>query len=199
MKIINQTGDEMVLKDGGVGRLIFGIIAILASLGAGGYAYFTYGWSNEIWIAVVVLVIGLFMVFGTATILVDINKPNNQIGYQKKRLIGGSQAVYAIGDVLRIETRKQWKTETTGTNNNRQTRQVLVSQSVIVFKDGTELPLDSGSGGASVGVGGVMMSGSGKEVAIATQVAGFMGVPFQEIAPPNMGMGGGINIGGMQL
>jgi hypothetical protein len=42
-----------------------------------------------------------------------------------------------------------------------------------------------------------MMSGSGKEVAIATQVASFMGVPFQEIAPPN-GMGG-INIGGMQL
>ena len=48
-----------------------------------------------------------------------------------------------------------------------------------------------------------MMSGSGKEVAIANQVATFLGVPFQEIAPPAGGMGimggAGINVGGIQL
>jgi hypothetical protein len=200
MKIINQTADEMALKDGNVGGLISGIIAIVGSLGIGGYAYFTYGWSNGLWIAVAFFVVGLFVLFSSATTAVDISKSNDKINYQRKRLIGGSQATYAISDVLRIETRKQWRTETTGTNNNRQTRQVLVSQSVIVFKNGTELPLDSGSGGStSVGVGGVMMGGSGKEIAIATQVANFIGVPFQEIAPPNSGMGTGVNIGGIQL
>jgi hypothetical protein len=40
----------------------------------------------------------------------------------------------------------------------------------------------------------VMIGGSGKEVAIANQVATFLGVPFQEVAPPNGPMG--INIGG---
>ena len=195
MKIINQTADEMVLKDSDIGRLIFGIVAVCGSPSIGGYVYFTHGWSNGLWVAVIFFVTGIFTLFGSATITVDINKSNNQIGYQKKRLIGGSQAAYAISDVLRIETRKQW----TGTNNNRQARQVLVSQSVIVFKNGTELPLDNGGGGSSVGMGGVMMSGSGREVAIATQVASFMGVPFQEIAPPNVGMGGGVNVGGIQL
>jgi hypothetical protein len=33
------------------------------------------------------------------------------------------------------------------------------------------------------------MGGQGAEVAIATQVANFLNVPFQEIAPPNIGMG----------
>jgi hypothetical protein len=33
------------------------------------------------------------------------------------------------------------------------------------------------------------MGGQGAEVAIAAQVAKFLSVPFQEIAPPNMGMG----------
>ena len=40
----------------------------------------------------------------------------------------------------------------------------------------------------------VLMGGQGAEVAIATQVANFLGIPFQEIAPPNSGME--INIGG---
>jgi hypothetical protein len=197
MKIVSQTADEMVLKDGNVGGLIFGAIAIVGSLTIGGYAYATYGWSNGLWIAVAFLVVGIFILLTAANTTVDINKPNNQINYQKKRLMGGSQATYAIDNVLRVETRKQWRTETTGSGNTRQTRQALVSQSVIVFKDGTELPLDSGTGGSSAGIDGVMLSGSGKEVAIATQVATFIGVPFQEIAPPNIG--GGINIGGIQL
>jgi hypothetical protein len=107
--------------------------------------------------------------------------------------------MYAIADVLRIETRKSWRTENNNTGGNRgvsMPRQVLVSQSVIVFKNGQEIPLDHQSGASSgVSVGpAVMMAGSGKEVALANQVASFMGVPFQEIAPPGGPMG--INIGG---
>jgi hypothetical protein len=199
MKIINQTADEMALKDGNIGGLILGVVAVVGSLGIGGYSYFSYGWSNGSWVAVVFFVMGLVSLFTAATTTVDIHKSNNQISYQKKRLIGGNQAVYAISDVLRIETRKQWQTESTGGNNDRQMRQVLVSQSVMVFKDGSEIPLDSQKGGSSVGIGAIMMGGSGKEVAIATQVASFMGVPFQEIAPPGSGVGTGINIGGIQL
>ena len=72
---------------------------------------------------------------------------------------------------------------------------MLVAQSVVVFKEGQELPLDHPKQSSSMSVGPtVLMSGQGKEVAIATQVANFLGVPFQEIAPPNSGMG--INTGG---
>jgi hypothetical protein len=197
MKIITQTTDEMVLKDGNASGLVLGIVLALGGLGFGGYYYPAHGWSTAMWVVVVFFLVGLAAVFTSTATTVDINKPNNQINYQRKRLIGGSQATYAVSDVLRIETRRQWRTETTGGANNRQTRQVLVSQSVIVLKNGAELPLDHETSGASIGVSNVMMSGSGKEVAIATQVATFIGVPFQEIAPPNMGIGGGINIGGI--
>ncbi len=190
----------MSLRDGNIGGLVVGIVAIVASLGGGGYYYFSHGWMNALWIAVAFLAIGLFSLLGTAATSVIINKPNNKIDYQRKRLIGGSRATYAVSDVLRIETRKQWRMESAAAgSNNSQTQQVLISQSVIVFKNGSEVPLDNQNGGASVGVGGVMMSGSGKETAIAAQVASFISVPFQEVMPPNMGMGGGINIGGMQL
>jgi hypothetical protein len=43
----------------------------------------------------------------------------------------------------------------------------------------------------------VLMSGQGAETAMANRVATFLGVPFQEIMPPNMmgmGMSGGLNI-----
>ena len=61
---------------------------------------------------------------------------------------------------------------------------------VIVFKDGREVALDHQKTSSSLSTGGVvLMSGQGAEVAIANRVANFLGVPFQEIAPPNMGMG----------
>ena len=45
------------------------------------------------------------------------------------------------------------------------------------------------------------MGGPEKEVAMANIVAKFLGVPFQEIMPPNVGMGmnGGISVDGINL
>jgi hypothetical protein len=76
---------------------------------------------------------------------------------------------------------------------------MLVAQSVIVFKSGKELALDHQKNSSSMQIGGaVLMSGQGSETAMANRVATFLGVPFQEIMPPNMmgmgGMGGGLNI-----
>ena len=65
----------------------------------------------------------------------------------------------------------------------------------MVMRDGREVPLDHQNSPSSFSVGpGVMMGGSGKETAIANQVAAFLGVPFQEVAPPGGPVG--INIGG---
>ena len=201
MKIINQTTDELVLKEGNTSSIVFGVFFVLIGIGLGFYSRFTV--SNTLWVALTIFVIGLITVFVSSSISVDINKTSGQMTYQTKRLIGGKTATFATADVLRVETRKSWRMEQgTRTGNTISTpRQVLVFQSVMVFKDGQELPLDhqkNSGGGMSVG-GAVMMGGSGKEVAIANQVAIFLGVPFQEIAPPTGGMGTGINIGGIQL
>jgi hypothetical protein len=65
----------------------------------------------------------------------------------------------------------------------------LVAQSVIVFRDGRELALDHQKTSSTTTVGSmVLMGGQGAETAIAAQVAKFLNVPFQEIAPPNMGI-----------
>jgi hypothetical protein len=195
MKIINQTNDRMVLKEGGASGIALGLIFVVAGAVIG--YYLRTSSPAVIWIALALIVIGLGMTLFSSSITVDASKATGQLLYQKKRLIGGSSATYAISDVLHIETRKQWRMENTGAAGGRNVampQQVLVSQSVIVFKDGRELPLDHQKNSSSVSVGSVMMTGQGTEVAIATQVANFLGVPFQEIAPPNSGTG--INIGG---
>lgn len=198
MKIVSQTADELVLKEGDAKGIIAGIVLVLVGIGVAFYSQFSP--SVALWIAIGVFIVGLALIFLSASITVDANKTSGQINYQTKRLIGGSAATYAVADVLRIETRKSWKMENNNASSERgvsMPRQVLVSQSVIVFKSGQELPLDHQNSSSSMSIGpAVMMGGSGKEVAIANQVATFLGVPFQEIAPPNGPIG--INIGGGQ-
>jgi len=43
------------------------------------------------------------------------------------------------------------------------------------------------------------MAGQGKETAIANQVATFLGVPFQELAPPISGININVGAGGISL
>ena len=196
MKIISQSADELVLKEGGASGITIGVIFLIAGLVVG---YFLHS-SNSIaiWIALALVVIGLVVICFSSSITVDANRASGKLFYQKKRLLGGQDSTYAIADILRIETRKQWRIDNTPPSQNQSVsmpREVLVWQSVIVFKDGRELPLDHQKNSSNTSVGPVvLMGGQGAEVAIAAHVANFLNVPFQEISPPNIGMG--INVGG---
>ena len=200
MKIISQSSDEMVLKDGNLATMFIGAAFIVA----GGLVWFKGHTSSPyaIWIALAMVAVGLGLILFGSAITVTANKAKGQLFYQKKRLIGGQNTTYAVSDILRIETRKQWRMENAANTGNQnagmqQPQQVLVAQSVIVFKSGKELPLDHQKTSSTTSIGGaVLMSGQGKESAMAYQVANFLNVPFQEIAPPPM-FGGGmqINIG----
>ena len=204
MKIVNQTADELILKDGNIQGIILGMVFAIFGIVFSFYLNFVVG--VNLWIAIGCFVIGLVIIFMTSSILVDINKSNGQIIYQTKRLVGGKTTTYPISNVMGIETRKSWRIErssNTVQNTMSVPRQVLVSQSVIIFKDGQELPLDHQSSGSTISTMGVsvMMGGPEKEVAMANIVAKFLGVPFQEIMPPNVGMGmnGGISVDGINL
>jgi hypothetical protein len=196
MKIISQSADELVLREGGASGIAIGVALVVAGLAAG--IFLRASNSIAIWIALALVVAGLGAIGFSASITVGANKATGKLSYQKKRLIGAQDSTYAIADVLRIETRKQWRIEDsppTGDQNVSVPQPVLVWQSVIVFKDGRELPLDHQKTSSRTTVGPVvLMGGQGAEVAIAARVAEFLNVPFQEIAPPNFGMG--INIGG---
>jgi hypothetical protein len=204
MKIISQTDNELVLKEGSATGVTVGVAFALAGLGLAMYrstsaaSAAASSSSILIWIAFGLVAIGIAVILLSSSITVGINKTGGQVSYQKKRLIGGSSATYAIADVFRIETRKAWQMQNNPPNQNqgRPTQQpVLVAQSVIVFKNGQEVPLDHQKTSSTMSAGGaVLMSGQGTESAIANKVATFMGVPFQEIAQPNMGLS--INIGG---
>jgi len=194
MKIISQSADELVLTEGGAQGIAVGAAFVIAGVLGG---YFLHRSSPlAIWIALAVVAVGLGAIAFSSSITVAANKTSGQISYQKKRLIGGRNSTYAIADILRIETRKQWRVDNTPSSGNRQAslpQPVLVARSVIVFKDGRELPLDHQKTSSSMSVGSaVLMGGQGAEVAIANRVASFLSVPFQEIAPPNMSSG--INI-----
>jgi hypothetical protein len=195
MKIVSQTSDELVLTEGSASRVILGIVISIVGIGIGIFSHASS--PAAIWIAIGLFIIGLAVMLFSSSISVDINKTGGQLIYKKKSLIKGKTMAYAIADILRIETRKEWRMESSNAGNRgvSMPRQVLVSQSIIVLKDGVELPIDHQK--SSSGMSTVLMSGQGKEVAIADQVANFLGVPFQEIAPPAGGMG--INIGGGEI
>jgi hypothetical protein len=196
MKITSQSSNELVLTEGSTQGMIVGGALVVAGALIGLFLHKSTPMS--VWVSLGMTIIGIAILCFSSSITVTANKTTGKLAYEKKRLVGAQNTTYAIADVLRIETRKQWRTENSPpSGNNQQTvpQQVLVAQSVIVFKSGQELALDHQKTSSSMSMGGaVLMSGQGKETAIANQVAEFLGVPFQEIMPPTMGVG--INIGG---
>lgn len=191
MKIASESDNELILKEGNVSGIVIGAILILAAIGLVRLIYLN---QMVIWIAIGIGVIGLAVIFLSYSIIVDFDKGDGQIRYEKKHLIGASFSTYEIADVLQVETRKVWHIQNTGNNRSiAMPRRVLVSQSVIVLKNGKELQLDHQKNSSGTPFGSVLMAGSGAESATANQVATFLGVPFREIAPPDsidIGSGG---------
>jgi len=191
MKITSQSTNELVLTEGSTSGIIVGVAFITAGVLA--ELFLRQNGPLVTWIGLGMIVIGIVIVLFSSSITVVMNKTSGRVDYQKKRMLGGKNATYLIADIFRIETRKQWQMQNTGQSGNLPPQRVLVAQSVMVFRDGRELPLDHQKTSSSTSVGGaVLMGGQGAETAIAAQVAAFLNVPFQEIMPPNMGSG--INI-----
>jgi hypothetical protein len=194
MKIVSQSQDELVLQDGSATGIAIGVVFVIA----GALVGYKLHASNPagLWIGLAIAAVGVAIILFSSSITVTARKSTGQLSYQKKRLIGGQDSTYAFADIFRIETRKQWRMENAGSPANREAnppQPMLVAQSVIVFKDGRELPLDHQKTSSTTSVGSVvLMSGQGKETALAARVAEFLGVPFNEIAPPNVGGGIGI-------
>ncbi len=195
MKIVSQTADVMVLKEGSAKGVLTGVILAVAGIGIASYAHFSP--SVPLWVGLALALVGVGMVLFSSSIEVNIDKAAGQVAYRTKRMVGGSAAAYAVADVLRIETRQMWQAQNGAAGNRGMSmaQQTIVSQSVMVMKDGREIPLDHQNTPSNFGVGaGILMAGTGREAAIANQVATFLGVPFQEVAPPGGPIG--INLGG---
>jgi len=195
MKITSQSSNELVLREGSAQGVIVGAVFIAAGVAA----WFLLRQNSPVvtWFALGLIALGAGLILFSSSITFTANRATGQILYQKKRLVGGSSATYAITDVFRIETRKQWRVERqpAGDQGGRVANPMLVAQSVVVFKNGQELALDHQKSSAQMGVGSaVVMGGQGAETAIAAQVAQWLGVPFQEIMPPNMSSGTNIVI-----
>lgn len=188
MKIQRQTGDEMVLTEGSASGIIVG--GLLAAAGMLVSYFLRQQTPYAIWIGLAVSIAGIVIVLFASSITVRADKKSGELFYEKKRIVGAKNSRYAIADVFRIETRRQWRIEGAPPNNQNMQQPQLVAQSVIVFKNGSELALDHQKTSSTTMVGGVsLMSGQGGETAMAAQVAQFLGVPFQEIMPPNMSSG----------
>jgi hypothetical protein len=163
MKIMSQSSDELVLHEGSFQGIAIGVACVAAGvLGA----YFLHATKPlALWIGLAVVVLGVGVICFASSITVGATKPSDRLVYEKKRIVGTKTDTYKISEVLRIETRKQWRIENAappnrGTANPPQP--VLVAQSVIVFKSGKELPLDHQKNSSSMQMGSaVLMSGQG--------------------------------------
>ena len=198
MEITSQDSNQMALKDGNIaGGVLGGIVLVAVS---GYWAYYlltTPGQQTKItWIPGIIALVGLIMIFTVSSISVMIDKSQGQIMFQRKRLAGTKTQTQNISDAVCVELRRgsyrQAGPNQQGFSVNGG-QQVMQSQTVIIFKDGTEMPLENAKnrrvGNGLIGVG-VMMAGEGKELSISQQVAIFICVPFEE-----MGSGGGFRNG----
>lgn len=198
----------MALQDGNIaGGVLGGIIAFGIGAYWAYYLFTTPGQEIKIaWIPGIIDLVGLFMIFTVSSISVAIDKAQGQIVFRRKRILGASTQVQNISDAVRVELRRgSYRQAVPGGQEGfsmNSGRQVMESQTVIVFKDGTEMPLenkkDRRAGGNMIGAG-VMMAGEGKELSISQRAANFMGVPFQEMGSGtpqiNIGTpGGGISL-----
>ena len=193
MNITKQAGDEMIVKDSNYFSFIIGAIFLIAGI------YFVFalnsfsGSVKDILPPVIAFAIGLLVFFANSSIKVTINKTQGTILYRKKRLIGGKTEVFKIADVLRVELRKEYRMKSQNVGTGRgitMTRPTLFLQSVIVMKDGQTVPLDSAKSSSIMTIGGgVLASGQGKEMSVASQIAAFLNVPFQETNPGNPSVG----------
>jgi hypothetical protein len=191
MKIISQSSDQLVLKEGSASGIVAG--SVFAVAGVLVAIFLRDSIPYAIWIALALLVLGIAITLFSSSITVAANRAGGQLVYEKKRLVGGKTSTYPISDIFRIETRKQWRVDNSppsGNQSGSMPQPRLVAQSVIVFKNGNELALDHQKTSSTTTVGSVtLMGGQGAETAIAGQVAKFLDVPFQEIMPPNMSSG----------
>ncbi|MEO5646504.1 MAG: hypothetical protein ABIO57_01905 [Candidatus Paceibacterota bacterium] len=201
MKIINQTVDRMELKDGSGGRIFFGLVFVIAGIGSSyvAYANHTGGFFPYIFSAVFA-VIGLLTAVNAPFINVSIDKSAGKIVIKKKTMISGSNSEYDLTNVQTVELREG--TYIIQNNNGQQqgfsmqstAQQGLSYQTILVMKDGTEVPLENiknpSSNSNTINIMGastpVLMGGRGAMFAISNQVAQFIGVPFKEIMPNGM-------------
>jgi hypothetical protein len=98
MKIINQSTDELVLKEGSATGIAIGVVLVAAG-GFGGYQFHASS-PYAIWIALAVVVIGLAAILFSSSITVNANKTSGQILYQKKQLIGAKDSTFSFAPII---------------------------------------------------------------------------------------------------
>ncbi len=194
MNILKQTSDEIVTKDNGGGYFI-GVVFLLIGLGG---IYFYYHTAQSSIGALIVpgifALVAIFMILMKKTIVVDINKSTGKISFSKKSLLSNQSSEYDIANAQSVELREGSYMTTNDIDqpqgisygNNYNTRRVLTHQTVLVMKDGTELPLESIKNSNSqltvMGVQtGTLMSGRGKVFVTSNMIAQFLGVPFNDV------------------
>jgi hypothetical protein len=191
MKIASQTADQIVLKDSNYKGIViacgFILVGIILSFGIAA--------NPQIWNIIgtwaVILLIAFYTIFTSPSFLIVIDKSSGAISYHMKRIILSKNDTYQIINIVRIEWRKMFRRSGKGTQ--------IVTQSVIVFKDGSEMPLEGKKAengfGFSVILGG-NSSADNKDISLSKQIADFIGVPLQEVEPTPSGieLPGGIQI-----
>lgn len=182
----------MALRDGGIaGGIFLGIVFIAAGAGMAYCVLSTPGQNPQsAWFSLLFDAAGIAVALYKSSTSVTIDKVPGTIMFVRKRLAGTSVKTYAVADALRVELRHATRYVSDGAHQGFAAggHEVFESQAVLVFKDGTEMPLENqkSRGGMGVNINGislnpsVLMAGEGQDLATSRRVADFLGVPFQE-------------------
>lgn len=176
MKIVSQTQDTMILKEGALTRIIFGVLFVVI----GGMAIFFLLNIPGFISGGAIALTGLWLILYTHKTEIIISKSLNQILYKSKRFIGTKATTYVLSDAVSVDLRRG-QAIAAGLQYFQAT--MLTELSLIVFKDGTELVLDDKKTSGHI-ADSFLVSGRDKKTITAKNIAEFIGIPFND-APRN--------------
>lgn len=174
MKIFKEDENVMVLKNRNIFAFIVGIIFLLAGIVIIIKPDF---FTNQppFWSGLVGIFLGVFVVSAAKITTINLDKPANKLTFLRGGLIGKSSKEYDLEQIKGVELSVAYNpTSKRGGGHSYHL--------AFVFNDGKIVRLNPGSSSNTRMMGRQIIP----EKTLGAQIAGFLGVPFQERRPPTV-------------
>jgi hypothetical protein len=187
MKITEQSASQLVLKSSGVIGMIVGVFLVL--IGAI-LLYLNFAPSSTthagIWIPAGIIAVGILVFLFSKSDTITFDKDQKMMTFAKSGITGKSSKQYSLDDIVGVEIVEEYRTQTIREGNgNSVTRPERYERLSLVMKDGGRVAINSAQAGSGMAMGGISL-GPDRETGMAQQIATFLGVPFNRVAPGMM-------------
>ena len=187
MKILSETSTQLDLQDNQYAAVIGGAILVAIGLSASGFLFVT----RHDFVGLLPLLLslgGVALIVTRRRVNISCNKDNQTITISEKGMIKSVQKSYQFSDVqkvqMQVEERQEAKTNSSNQSTMPEYKTVYYNHVMLLLNDGSSYQVTVGRRSDMSSI-----TGFGKNYGedIATKLAAFLGVPFDELSPLTAG------------